>query len=1009
MGTRIVILFLSLISLDVLAQVPQITSVQPVIGYPSTTVQITGSGFSSTPAQLQVWFGNVKGAILESTESSIRVTLPAQARLSTVEVINLNSRRSGHSAIKYVPDFSGVQPFAVNFRRRVFASPDRIFDLCTCDLDGDGKTDIIGSKDATINLSLLRNTSTVHGDSSVINFTGGSIALPFQTFSLTCGDLNGDGKPEIVASRGGANSNTVFILVNTSTVGSITFDPVIIQLELPAGDQARELAIRDLNKDGRPEIVVTNSANNNLYIFENKLSSATIVAGEFTRVAKAVTGATGTLALEVQDFNNDGWPDIAAIQNNNGKNIYIIRNPANGTVDFTPIPVAAISVGSSNNINDIASADFNKDGKLDFVLADRGANRVFVLLNQTTSTFLFTAASGTFSTDVAHGVDVADMNGDGFPDFVIASREFGGSPQLDIYINNAETATSFVKHTYAAQFDQWFVKVGDYDGDSKPDIAMTVTDNNTNFGIHVLRNRNCHKPVILNQAPLTICDGQTIQLAGANINGVTFSWERNGSPVGTGPTLNISNASAAGTYVLKASGENASPQKCISIPSAGLVVSSGAGSAPATPTITQPSGVCAGSALTLQTNSVASATYLWDGPNGYTAQTATPSSLVSNTATGVHKGDYFLRVKVGDCTSNRSAAKFVDVVEPSAFTISSNTSTTAVCSGQPITLNVNPVSGYNYQWKRGGTNVGTNSASYPIVSASATDQGNYTVLVSHQTITGCSSETGVFALKVFAAPAAAFTKTPAQVCVGTAVAFNASTSTVDPSATPSYAWTFGDATTGTGVTPTHTYTSAAGSVTVNLTVSYTGVSLCSSFIISTFPVNAATPPTITADPDGVTEICANGSESILLTVPGTFTSYSWTTNATTPSISINSPGIYKVTTTDAGGCSGTAQIVFSEKEDCADAEAPSIPRLFTPNGDGANDFWIIQGIEDNPNCEINLFDKRGRRVLILKASAFPATGWDGTSNGTPLPDGTYYYVFGCPSGKPVTGSVLILR
>jgi hypothetical protein len=45
----------------------------------------------------------------------------------------------------------------------------------------------------------------------------------------------------------------------------------------------------------------------------------------------------------------------------------------------------------------------------------------------------------------------------------------------------------------------------------------------------------------------------------------------------------------------------------------------------------------------------------------------------------------------------------------------------------------------------------------------------------------------------------------------------------------------------------------------------------------------------------------------------------------------------------------------------------------------------------------------------MKASAFPINGWDGTSNGTALPDGTYYYVFGCPSGKPVTGAVLILR
>lgn len=1008
MGNRLGLLVLCLLSLRGVGQTPQITAVQPLTGYPFTGVQITGSGFSNTPAQLQVWFGNTKGTVLESTESSIRVIVPAQARLNTVEVINLSSRKSGQSTLKFVPEFSGVQPFTLNFRRRAFSSSERIFDLCSCDLDGNGKTDIVGSKDATLNLSLLTNTSIVHADSSVINFTGSSISLASQTFSLTCGDLNGDGKPELVASKGGSNSNAIFILPNTSTVGSISFGAAIT-LDLPLGDKALEVAVRDLNKDGRSEIIVTNSTNNSLYVFENKLTSATIVAGEFTRFVKAVTGATGTSGLEVQDFNNDGWPDIAVIQNANGKNIYIIRNPANGTVDFTSVPVAAVSVSGSTNLNDIASADFNKDGKLDFVVPDRAANRTFVLLNQTTSTFLFSPVSGAFSTPVAHGVDVADMNGDGFPDFVIASREFLGSPQLDIFINDAQTSPSFVQHTMAYPIDQWFVRVGDYDGDSKPDIAMTVTDNNTNFGVHVLRNRNCHKPVILNVAPLTICDGQTIQLRGAPLEGVTFSWERNGTPVGSGATLNITNAAAAGTYILKATGENASPNKCISIPSASLVVSSGAGSAPAAPTITQPSGVCAGSPLTLQTNTLSGATYLWEGPNSYSAQTTSPSSTVTSTAAGVHKGDYFLRVKVGDCTSNRSLAKFVDVVEPSSFSITSSTSSTAICAGQAITLNVNPVSGYNYQWKRGGTNVGTNSSSYPITSATATDQGSYTVVVSHQTISGCSSETSAFALKVFATPVAAFTKSPSQVCVGTAITFNASTSTVDGTAAPSYSWTFGDASTGTGVTPTHTYTSASASVTVNLTVSYTGVTSCSSFAISNFAVNAATPPTILVDPEGVTEICANGTESILLTVPGTFTSYEWNTDETTAAITINEPGTYSVTTIDGSGCSGSVEIVFTEKTGCAEAEGPAIPRLFTPNGDGANDFWVINGIDANPNCEINLFDKRGRRVLTLKASAFPVTGWDGTSNGTALPDGTYYYVFGCPSGKPVTGSVLILR
>jgi hypothetical protein len=56
---------------------------------------------------------------------------------------------------------------------------------------------------------------------------------------------------------------------------------------------------------------------------------------------------------------------------------------------------------------------------------------------------------------------------------------------------------------------------------------------------------------------------------------------------------------------------------------------------------------------------------------------------------------------------------------------------------------------------------------------------------------------------------------------------------------------------------------------------------------------------------------------------------------------------------------------------------------------------------------VNIFDGRGRRVFETKS--FPVTGWDGVANGKPVPDGTYYYVMGCPGSKPVTGSVLIVR
>src|SRR5690348_7538792 len=107
---------------------PRIDNVERISGYPFTTVQITGVGFSANAADLQVWFGSVKGTIVPpSSESLITVTVPASARLSFVEVINTVTKRSAKSNKKFMPVFSGVQPFTNNFSVTSSTNADDIF------------------------------------------------------------------------------------------------------------------------------------------------------------------------------------------------------------------------------------------------------------------------------------------------------------------------------------------------------------------------------------------------------------------------------------------------------------------------------------------------------------------------------------------------------------------------------------------------------------------------------------------------------------------------------------------------------------------------------------------------------------------------------------------------------------------------------------------------------------------------------------------------------------------
>jgi gliding motility-associated-like protein len=93
----------------------------------------------------------------------------------------------------------------------------------------------------------------------------------------------------------------------------------------------------------------------------------------------------------------------------------------------------------------------------------------------------------------------------------------------------------------------------------------------------------------------------------------------------------------------------------------------------------------------------------------------------------------------------------------------------------------------------------------------------------------------------------------------------------------------------------------------------------------------------------------------------------------------------------------------------------SAPNAFTPNGDGANDVWIIDEDEDGsndmflyPNAELTIFNRWGEIVYFSNNVA--GEPWDGTYNGRDLPIDTYHYVLDLGNGDaPQKGNVTIIR
>lgn len=1062
------IVLLTGIHLSVFGQAPVIQSVHPLNAFPNDTIIITGSGFSTNPSDMEVWFDQVKGTISASSEFAIEAIVPAQARMNVVEVINRGSKLSAKSNLKFMPSFGGgpfnIGDFAAPLK---FTANEELWDLSTADLNADGKPDIVATKFASsgfvssTDLMILHNTS-IPGTLSFNKFDKLNMPvlnLTFPTDNVITADLQGDGLPEIIVCRGGSTRNSVHILRNSSTAGGTIGFASPIALLLEPGHVATRLVARDLNKDGKPELVVSNSFNDIVYVFVNQSSGGTNISFNATPLKLSIKvfasdESSINYEVEAQDFNGDDLPDLV-VNEFQDDSLHIFKNTSVGALSFA----TRVTIATTEKLNRLNTADVNSDGKPDLICTSTLSNKVLVYMNEsTTSTISFAAAPISLVSSLgAWGVDVADIDGDNDPDIINANRD---EPAINIFTHNGNfSSPGFTSNTFATSDDTRNIKVADMDGDGKPDIVFTsfTTSLPKTSALQIVRNTHCHNPDILNDNDLqagdqfTICNGQTIRLETIPADGVTFTWEKNGTDTGDDKSfLNITAPGAAGTYTVTATGENGN---CV-VQSAALSVIEDSGTAPANPSITANTPLCSGALLQLSTAVVPGGIYHWTGPNGFTASTQNPT--IANITTN-HAGEYTLQISVDVCKSN-IVSKRVDVADLADFTITSNDATNTVCEGGSVILSVNNLANHSYQWKKDGANISISGES---ATYTATEEGDYTVEIRNITL-DCTKEIGPVMVTVLTAPIAGY-QVDVTACTEEEIAFT-NQSTTDSRATVINNWDFGDGSNTQETSPLKSY-STAQTFNTSLTVNYQGVSGCSDIAFIPVTVTANTLPVITSTE---TSLCPDST--VTLSLNGTFTTTLWSNSDTGNSTVVTGPGTYTVNTTDVNGCLGEAQIIITAKDvpvltvtampevivpgatsqlsvegaetyvwspvetlDEADIPNPvaiptvttlytvrgtnadgcaadaqievtvegmsSFPAAFSPNGDGNFDTWNI-GAPDKPECTLSVFDARGRKIFESRGQ-----NWDGQA----VPKGTYYYVFGCPAEKPITGNVLLIK
>lgn len=157
------------------------------------------------------------------------------------------------------------------------------------------------------------------------------------------------------------------------------------------------------------------------------------------------------------------------------------------------------------------------------------------------------------------------------------------------------------------------------------------------------------------------------------------------------------------------------------------------------------------------------------------------------------------------------------------------------------------------------------------------------------------------------------------------------------------------------------------------------------------------------------KLCPDENEVVYLSVLQNAARYSWSTGEETQVIAVNQPGRYSVEIEAINGCTGADEIVVEEFCDVR----IYIPNAFSPNADGLNDVFFIQG-ELNEFMELFIYDRWGKLIFQTKDQLI---GWDGKIGGQDVPEGVYMYRLnylgtdesGAPGTQSLQGSITLIR
>ncbi|MDA1120031.1 MAG: FG-GAP-like repeat-containing protein [Bacteroidetes bacterium] len=455
--------------------VPSITSVTPASGPIGTEVTISGSNFDETPANNIVWFGATKANVKSATATSLIVTVPMGATYNAISV--LVNGLLVYSPAPFIVTFLGGGIIDSNsFESKIdLISGSGAQSISIGDLDGDGKADLVAANYFSNSVSIFRNISVLESGISFDN----KVDYSSQTHprSVALGDLDGDGRVDLVVAN--EETSKISVFRNTSASGSIS---LAASVDYSTGLFPQSVSINDFDGDGKADIVVANGGNSTVSILRNISTSIGIIAFD----PKVDLTSGGPSSVATSDLDGDGKVDLV-VANGSSNTVSVFRNTGigDGIISYD----SKIDYATDAQPFSVSIGDLDGDNKADLAVANYGSTTISVFRNSSSGPGIINYASqvkysiGSSPTSVSIG----DIDGDSKVDLVVTN-----GPSAVSVLKNSSSGPGVIdylpKVDFAADSAPFFVSIGDLDSDGRPDLATANYSGNTISTVSIFKN-----------------------------------------------------------------------------------------------------------------------------------------------------------------------------------------------------------------------------------------------------------------------------------------------------------------------------------------------------------------------------------------------------------------------------------------------------------------------------------------------------------------------------------------